>query len=265
MVLALVLANVLAFFWELGLVAAEGRRALLEWAFVPISLSLAPVAAAITIFTSMFLHGGWMHLLGNLWFLWIFGPSVEAELGAKRFAALYLAGGAVAALAQAAFDPMGTIPMLGASGAIGAVLAAYVSLHPTRRIDTLFFIFVIPIPALFFVLEWFAMNLLRGLGSLSVASSLERAGGVAWWAHIGGFLGGLVLVRLLFPRAQPRPALGPRREVEVRGPSGEIYPVQTFHVRAPHDDDDRSEARVEDRVDPRRMSYGGGPWPNRWS
>lgn len=246
---AIVALNVLSFFWELNLVAAEGKRSLLEWAFTPYTLTTAPLAAAITIFTSMFLHGGWMHLLGNLWFLWIFGPSVEDALGSRRFGLLYLAGGVAAALAQAAFDPLGTTPMLGASGAIGGVLAAYVSLHPRRSIDTLFFVFVVPIPALFFVLEWFVMNLFRGLGALTVADT----GGVAWWAHVGGFVAGLILVRLLFPhrRNEPPRQLPRPRDVEVFGPDGARYTVRTYHVRG--EDDDQ----------PPRMPYGTRAWPHR--
>jgi len=192
-------------------------------AFVPRALQQDPAFSLVTILTSMFLHGGFLHLLGNLWFLFIFGPSIESALGARRFAALYLLSGIGAALAQAALNPLAHVPMLGASGAISGVLAAYVSLFPRRRIDTLAFVFVLPIPALFFVLEWFAINLLRGVGSLQGPS-----GGVAWWAHIGGFLAGLVLVRVLFPAAAPRPA---PREVEVRGPNGERYPVTTFNPR----------------------------------
>lgn len=266
---ALVAINVAAFFWELNLVAAEGKGSLLAWAFTPHTLSTAPVVAGITILTSMFLHGGWMHLLGNLWFLWIFGPSVESALGSRRFGALYLGAGLAAALTQAAFDPLGMTPMLGASGAIGGVLAAYVSLHPQRRIDTLFFIFVLPIPALFFVLEWFVMNLFRGLGALSVA----QTGGVAWWAHVGGFVAGLLLVRLLFPHgrhaqraAAPRPTRP--RDVEVVGADGTRYLVQTFHRPAGPErelhlgrDLGRDEHDESDVEAPRGMPYGGRAWP----
>ncbi|MGZ3473090.1 MAG: rhomboid family intramembrane serine protease, partial [Polyangiales bacterium] len=199
-VVALLLANLLAFGWELSVPA----RAAMDLAFVPRMLALDPLVALTTVFTAMFLHGGWMHLLGNLLFLWIFGPSVEEALGAKRFAALYLLSGVAAAAGQTLFAPSAAMPMLGASGAISGVLAAYVSLYPRRRIETLAFIFIWPIPALFFVVEWFAMNLFHGLG---------RSDGVAWWAHIGGFLAGLVLVRLLFPRKAP--AEQPRPEVMV--------------------------------------------------
>lgn len=221
---AVVWANVAAFVLQLALPSITRG-----YAFVPRTLEFDPAFSFLTILTSMFLHAGFLHLLSNLWFLWIFGPSIEATLGSRRFASLYLASGIAAALAQTALGPSANIPMLGASGAISGVLAAYVSLFPRRRIDTLAFIFVLPIPALFFVLEWFAMNLLSGLGSLA-----GIGGGVAWWAHIGGFLAGLVLVRVLFPGAnvQSRERQRPvTREVEVRGPNGERYMVTTFNPR----------------------------------
>jgi membrane associated rhomboid family serine protease len=219
---ALLWANVAAFVVQLVVPATT-----FALAFVPRTLQHDPAFSLVTILTSMFLHGGFLHLLGNLWFLWIFGPSIESALGSRRFVALYLVSGIAAALAQAALHPLAHIPMLGASGAISGVLAAYVSLFPRRRIDTFAFVFVLPIPALFIVLEWFAINLLRGIGSLN-----HTGGGVAWWAHIGGFLAGLVLVRMLFPAALPRPV---PREVEVRGPNGERYLVTTLNPRDIHD------------------------------
>lgn len=197
--------------------------AFMPWAFVPRTLQVDPAYGALTIVTSMFLHGGWMHLLGNVWFLHIFGPSVEAALGSRRFAVLYLLGGVCAAFAQMLIDPLSRVPMLGASGAISAVLAAYVSLFPRRKIATLALIFVLPISALFFVVEWFVINLFRGMGSLAGSAG----GGVAWWAHIGGFVAGLVLVRALFPRA-PAPKPLPEWDVVVRGPHGERYSSYTY-------------------------------------
>jgi membrane associated rhomboid family serine protease len=216
-VVALLLANLVAFLWELTVPA----RAAMELAYVPRMIAIDPFVAITTVCTSMFLHGGWVHLLGNLLFLWIFGPSVEEALGAKRFGALYLLSGVAAAAGQTLLAPSAAVPMLGASGAISGVLAAYVSLHPMRRIDTVLFFFIWPIPALFFVVEWFAMHLFRGLGALGFAQD-----GVAWWAHIGGFLAGLVLVRLLFPRQAP--AEPPRPEVLVRGADGTTYEVRTY-------------------------------------
>lgn len=200
-VVMLIVVNVFAFLYEQALIEAGVRSFPLEWGLVPrVLTSDDPAHGIVTVFTSMFLHGGWVHLLGNLWFLWIFGPSVEDVLGHARFAALYVLGGVAAAAAQVAIDPSSAVPMLGASGAIGGVLAAYVSVHPMRPIRTLIPIFIIPfivsIPAFVFVIEWFLLNLLHGFGALAFPS----AGGVAWWAHVGGFLSGLLLVRVLFPR-----------------------------------------------------------------
>lgn len=198
---ALIVLNVGAFVFEEAMIESGVTRFPLDWGLVPRVLTdLDPLHGALTIFTSMFLHGGWLHLLGNLWFLWIFGPAVEDVLGHARFAALYLLGGVAAAAAQVMFDPSSTAPMIGASGAIGAVLAAFVSLYPMRRISTIFvpLPLVFAIPSFVFVLEWFALNLFQGIGALGWHP--DAAGGVAWWAHVGGFLSGLLLVRLLFPR-----------------------------------------------------------------
>ncbi|GAC1393458.1 MAG: rhomboid family intramembrane serine protease [Polyangiales bacterium] len=225
----LVAVNVLAFVLEQAMVAAGDRAFPFEWGLVPRLLAGDDFAhGALTVVTSMFLHAGWFHLLGNLWFLWVFGPSVEDALGHARFAALYLGGGLVAAASQVAFDPSSAAPMLGASGAIGAVLAAYVSLFPFRRVSTLVPILIVPlilpIPALVFVLEWFLLNLFHGLGALGFDDAAR--GGVAWWAHLGGFLSGLLLVRLLFPSrdddadAEPGGPLHHGGDVVVRGADG---------------------------------------------
>jgi membrane associated rhomboid family serine protease len=235
---ALVVSNLFAFIGEQAMVEAGATRFPLVWGLVPRVLTERdPLHGAVTVLTSMFLHGGWFHLIGNLWFLWIFGRAVEDALGHARFLALYLLGGVAAAAAQVAVDPGSTMPMLGASGAIGGVLAAYVSLFPWRRVRTLVPILVFPLilnlPAAIFVLEWFAMNLVRGVFALR-AEGLA-GGGVAWWAHVGGFLAGLLLVRLLFPEDEarsdrggpfgPRGRAGGARRVVVRDPeSGEEWP-----------------------------------------
>ena len=144
--------------------------------------------------TSMFLHGSWMHLIGNLWFLWIFGNNVEDSMGHGRFLVFYLLAGMVAAGSHVAADPGSTLPMVGASGAISAIMGAYLVLYPRARVHTLFIIIIIirvfPLPAWFFLLYWFL---------LQVASSALQGGGgggVAFWAHIGGFASGVVLVKL---------------------------------------------------------------------
>jgi len=148
-----------------------------------------------TLVTSMFLHGSWMHLIGNMWFLWIFGNNVEDSMGHGRFLLFYLLCGMVATSAHVASDPGSPLPMVGASGAISAIMGAYLVLYPRARVYTLFIIIIIirvfPLPAWFFLLSWFF---------LQVASSGLRAagagGGVAFWAHIGGFLAGVLLVKV---------------------------------------------------------------------
>jgi membrane associated rhomboid family serine protease len=153
------------------------------------------IGGLATPFTSMFIHGGWLHLLGNMWFLHIFGDNVEDALGRARYVMFYVLCGLLAAVGQILIDPESKIPMVGASGAIAGVLGAYYRLFPRARVVTLipifFFITVRELPAVFFIVLWFAMQLLEGLGSLGNAA---QGGGVAFFAHIGGFLGGLLLV-----------------------------------------------------------------------
>lgn len=146
-----------------------------------------------TLFTSMFMHGGWLHLIGNMWFLWIFANNIEDALGSVRFAIFYLVTGLAAVLSHVALDPTSPYPMVGASGAVSGVMGGYLLLYPRVRIQTLFvfFIFVriIPIPAWFILLEWFAIQLLFAL------TPDPGAGGVAFWAHVGGFVAGVLLIK----------------------------------------------------------------------
>jgi membrane associated rhomboid family serine protease len=170
----------------------------------------------LTLLTSMFMHGGWMHLIGNMWFLWIFGDNVEGAMGHLRFVVFYLLCGLAAAVTQVAVDPASTIPMVGASGAIGGVMGAYVLLYPRVHVHLLlffgFYVTTVAVPAVLMLGYWFLLQLLGGFGSLA-----QAGGGVAFWAHVGGFAAGLVLV-LLFRdkkllaqhpyhgfRAQPQP------------------------------------------------------------
>ena len=143
--------------------------------------------------TSMFMHGGWLHLIGNMWFLWIFGNNIEDSMGHLRFVAFYLLCGAAASGAQVLADPGSAVPMVGASGAISGVMGGYLLLYPRIRIHTLFFFFVfvrvIAIPAWFVLGEWFLIQLLGGF-----ASPVGAGGGVAFWAHVGGFVAGLALI-----------------------------------------------------------------------
>ena len=144
--------------------------------------------------TSMFLHGGWMHLIGNMWFLWIFGNNVEDSMGRLRFLLFYLLTGLAATAAHIFTSPGSLIPMVGASGAISGIMGAYLVLYPRVRVYTLFFFFifirVIPLPAWIMLVYWFALQLLMG------AYTPADGGGVAFWAHVGGFVAGLVLVKL---------------------------------------------------------------------
>ncbi len=190
---AIVTLNVLAFLWEVG-VGGVGRLAVESWAVVPAQLVGAasgkgPVLReGVTALTAMFLHGDLWHLLGNMWFLWIFGDNVEDRTGRGGFVAFYLASGLAATAAQVTMDPTSDVPMLGASGAVAGVLGAYLRLYPRARVLTLIPIFIFlqfaELPALVFLGFWFVVQLV---------SSWLGVGGVAWWAHIAGFLVGLVL------------------------------------------------------------------------
>ena len=155
-----------------------------------------------TAFTSMFLHAGWMHVLGNMLFLWIFGDNVEDRMGHGRFLAFYLLAGLAASLAQTWADPTSTLPLVGASGAIAGVMGAYLVLFPRSRVLVLVFLFlfidVVEIPAVFFLGLWFLMQLVLGVGR--TAADLA-GGGVAYWAHAAGFLAGVVGV-FVFRRPQ---------------------------------------------------------------
>jgi len=198
----LIAANVIAYLWQGALQEAGYTEVVTDYALIPYRLTGAPVSEAWTIFTSMFMHGSLMHLGGNMLFLYIFGDNVEDAIGHTRYVIFYGLCGVVAAIAQTAIDPVSTVPMVGASGAIAGVLAAYLSLYPSAPITCLNPIFplwfflglFIDLPAWVVVPLWFANNLLSGFGAL--ASTRAAAGGTAWFAHIGGFLAGLVLLRL---------------------------------------------------------------------
>jgi len=141
------------------------------------------------IVSSMFMHGGWMHILGNMWFLWVFGDNVEDSMGSVRFAIFYILCGLFAAAAQIVSAPDSVIPMVGASGAIGGVMGAYIMLYPRVRVHLLVFFFIIRVPAFAMLLYWIALQVMGGISSLG-----STGGGVAFWAHVGGFVAGAVLV-----------------------------------------------------------------------
>jgi membrane associated rhomboid family serine protease len=162
------------------------------------------LSAFVPVFTSMFLHGGWLHLLGNMLFLYIFGDNVEDRFGHFRYLVFYLVAGVAAAATQVYFNPASEIPMVGASGAIAGVLGAYVFLFPAARVVTLlpifFFFQIVELPAYLFLGIWFGLQIISGLLSLGIGGD---AGGVAWWAHVGGFAAGAVLFPFL---RRPSPA-----------------------------------------------------------
>jgi membrane associated rhomboid family serine protease len=188
---ALIAANVLIFlsYWSLFDSPRELSLFYSQWAFVPAQLSAGENAT--TLVTSMFLHGGIMHLLGNMLFLFIFGDNMEDEMGHIGFAVFYLISGIAAALAQYASGPLSPVPTLGASGAIAGVMGGYLLLFPKARVDVLIIIViffrVFPIPAWIVLLVWFGIQLFSSIGS----SAFD--GGVAYWAHAGGFIAGLIL------------------------------------------------------------------------
>jgi membrane associated rhomboid family serine protease len=161
---------------------------------VALPLSPNPWQIAISLLTCMFLHGGWLHLLTNMWFLWLFGDNVEDRLGHLPYLFLYLAGGLIASLANWAVTPGSLTPVIGASGAIAGILGAYAVTWPFARISTfvvlIIFFTVIDVPALVVLGVWFVAQIMAGQAALHHAA----AGGVAWWAHVGGFLAGMALM-----------------------------------------------------------------------
>ncbi|HEY7039931.1 MAG TPA: rhomboid family intramembrane serine protease [Methylomirabilota bacterium] len=214
--IALIIANVLVFIYQVSLEigGSEGTRAaesfIREFGLVPCRLTGSCLVAAdlpspvLTIFTSMFMHGGWFHVGGNMLYLGIFGNNIEDTLGHVRYLLFYLASGVAAALAQVLVNPTSDVPMVGASGAVSGVLGAYLLLFPHAHVTTLiilgFFFRVVRVPALIVLGFWIVLQVLNGLGSFGAR------GGVAFFAHIGGFLAGMALLFVLRPRARSRSA-----------------------------------------------------------
>jgi membrane associated rhomboid family serine protease len=205
----LIAANVCGFVYELSLPGPFLARFLEIFSFVPARMwsgEYRPLESLLTIFTAMFLHGGWLHILGNMLFLYIFGDNVEDRLGHFRYFVFYLACGVAGSLCHAFFNPGSNLPSLGASGAISGVMGAFFFLYPRARILTLvpfFLFFTVEIPAFFFIFYWFAIQFFSG--AVSVAGRHE--GGTAYFAHIGGFVAGVVLLAIMKPPAlRARPA-----------------------------------------------------------
>jgi len=202
---ALIAANIGAFVSELLLSPAELHSWVDQLGMVPARLSQTLNSGSLdlevygSLISSLFLHGGWFHLIGNIWFLWLFGYSVEYCLGHARFTMFYFGCGIIANLTQLAFDPTSTVPVIGASGAVSGILGAYAICFPKAKIQTLvpiFFIFtIIEIPAMLFLGLWFFYQVQSGAASLGMAGA-----GIAWWAHVGGFLSGVLLNQFLIKR-----------------------------------------------------------------
>jgi rhomboid family protein len=220
--IALIATCVLVYLWQASLGPQAGQAAVYSFGFIPavvfegvrLPTELVRVPAGLTLLTSMFLHGGFMHLAGNMLYLWVFGNNIEDVCGHGRFLLFYLLCGLVAAFAQALPNPASDVPMIGASGAISGVLGAYLLLFPHARVRVL-----IPLGLIFFTTVragwllgfWFVFQLLSGLGASSAR------GGVAFWAHVGGFIAGLALILVLRDK-QFRSRLGVRRRGRSRLP-----------------------------------------------
>ena len=197
----LILINTLVFLFELSLPEPLRETLVFHFGVVPARytnpLYEKDLLALISPFTAMFLHGGWVHLIGNMWTLWIFGDNVEDRMGHRRFLLFYLLCGLAATFAHVFMHPEARVPMIGASGAVSGVLGAYYALFPFARVIVMvpifFFPFFFEIPAILFIAYWYFVQLFSG--ALSVVHG-QVVGGVAWWAHVGGFVAGLLLHRL---------------------------------------------------------------------
>lgn len=206
---ALILINALVFFFELALPPQARESLFYLFGVVPARFMHPhwaaaqgfPAGAYWSLVTYQFLHGGWLHIIGNMWALWIFGDNVEDAMGHGRFAGFYLLCGVLAALTQVLTQPNSTLPSIGASGAIAGVLGAYLLLYPTARIvvllPILFFPFFFELPAVLYLGFWFLLQLFSGTRALAAPG---QVGGIAFWAHVGGFVSGLLLCRVFARR-----------------------------------------------------------------
>jgi len=199
---SLIAVNTVIFLYELTLNPNGMNQLVSQWGIVPdrIQQNLP------SLFTSMFLHAGWMHLIGNMLYLWVFGRNIEDLIGGGRFLALYLLCGLAAAVVHVIFNPYSRMPTIGASGAIAGVMGAYLVKFPRARIITLvpifFFFTTVELPAAILLVFWFAIQFFSGFGSLGAND--YSGGGTAWFAHIGGFVAGMLLIRLFPPRQRWR-------------------------------------------------------------
>jgi len=209
----LIVLNILVYFFQASLDPQSYEVFARQFGVVPSHLSafLAgspkyPMAAlVIPFFTSMFLHAGWVHVLANMWFLYIFGDNIEDYLGHFTYLVFYVLCGLFAMATQVAVFPHSNLPTVGASGAIAGVLGAYFILYPRARVLTWFFVFVFYLPAWVMLGYWFVLQFMTGAVTLSVAQAGRDVGGVAVWAHVGGFVAGLVMVKLFPERSRRTP------------------------------------------------------------
>jgi membrane associated rhomboid family serine protease len=198
MTVLLIVVNFVVFFYEISLDPFSRNHLIEVYGLVPDRM------IPMTLITSMFLHGGWLHVIGNMWFLWIFGDNIEDILGRGKYLMFYLLCGVAAALAQVAVSPDSRIPTIGASGAIAGVMGAYLVKFPRSRVLTLVPVFIVlttfELPAAVILVYWFVIQFFSGVGSIAYSRLSE--GGVAWFAHVGGFLTGILLI-YLFPTRKP--------------------------------------------------------------
>jgi len=211
--LALIAANTAVFIFELSL-GPQINQLVFIFGLIPARYTTAHgiiitnlAGFMVPVFTSMFIHGGWLHLIGNMLFLFVFGRSIEDRYGHGMFLAIYFLSGFGAAVTHIIFNAGSRVPTIGASGAIAGILGAYLVSFPTARITTLIPLFIIfwtvQLPALLVLLYWFLIQFVAGFQMLAIESATH--GGVAWWAHVGGFLLGMILALVLPKRLRPRP------------------------------------------------------------
>jgi membrane associated rhomboid family serine protease len=191
----LIALNILVFFLELS----AGDAFIRQWAFIPGRFGQDPAGNISTIFSAMFMHGGWLHLGGNMLYLWIFGDNVEDAFGPVKFLAFYLVCGIAATFAQYFVAPGSRIPNVGASGAIAGVLGAYLLMFPQARVRVLVYSQIVSLPAMMVLGLWIVLQVFSGVGSIAATAQTEDAGGIAYMAHVGGFLVGLLLALILRP------------------------------------------------------------------
>ncbi len=202
----IILANVAVFVVELALTPRGLNRFFFQYGLVPAAVHLRQTATWMPLLTSMFVHGGWLHILSNMWALYIFGDNVEDRLGPLRYLLFYLVAGVFAGLLSVWMAPASAVPMVGASGAIAGVLGAYLVLYPRGRVLTLVPIFLLPwlieIPSVVYLGFWFVSQFFNGIASLGGGGLL---GDVAWWAHVGGFAAGVLIMLLVRPGSRRLP------------------------------------------------------------